>query len=250
MSAPGEQPPQRTPRGGAQRIPRPADWQHGDPTPWDRPGGEVAPRLSIADVRRRLVDLPPARVVPELPSDFPVERRSSAVLVPLFDEGDEARLILTKRPETMPTHQGEIAFPGGKLEPSVDSDLRATALREAHEEIGLEPSDVEIIAELDGIGTVGSRFVIAPFVGVLPARPQLRRDTREVVRVFDVALSELLAPGVHHAERWHTSNATSSNGIIEVHFFELDDETVWGATARILYGFLSYLVADREPGAA
>lgn len=244
MQAPGEQPPPRTRRGGAQRIPRPADWQHGDPTPWARAGG-VAPYLSIAEVRRRLVDLPPARVVPELPSDFPIERRASAVLVPLFDEGGDARLILTKRPETMPTHQGEIAFPGGKLEPTVDSDLRATALREAQEEIGLEPADVEIIAELDGIGTVGSRFVIAPFVGVLAARPQLRPDTREVVRVFDVALSELLAPEVHHAERWQTPNA-----VIEVHFFDLAEETVWGATARILYGFLSYLVADREPGAA
>jgi len=62
--------------------------------------------------------------------------------------------------------------------------------------------------------------------------------------VFDVALSELLAPGVHHAERWQTPNAITPNGIIEVHFFELNDETVWGATARILDGFLSYLVAD------
>jgi 8-oxo-dGTP pyrophosphatase MutT (NUDIX family) len=239
MQAPGEKPPEGTGRGGTQRIPRPADWQHGDPTPWFR-GGEVAGQgLSIAEVRRRLVGLPPARLVPDLPVDFPIERRASAVLVPLFDEDGEARLILTKRPETMPTHQGEIAFPGGKLEPSVDSDLRGTALREANEEIGLEPADVEIIAELDGIGTVGSRFVIAPFVGVIEARPTLRPDTREVVRVFDVALSELLAPGVHHAERWQTPTA-----VIEVHFFDLADETVWGATARILYGFLSYLVAD------
>jgi 8-oxo-dGTP pyrophosphatase MutT (NUDIX family) len=248
MQEPGEQPPPRTGRGGAQRIPRPADWQHGDPTAWIRDGEEV-PGLSIAEVRRRLVGLPPPRMVPELPSDFPVERRASAVLVPLFEEAGEARLILTKRPETMPTHQGEIAFPGGKLEPTLDSDLRAAALREAKEEIGLDPAEVEVIAELDGIGTVGSRFVIAPFVGVLPERPTLRINPREVVRAFDVALSELLAPGLHHAERWPTPNAINSNGIIEVHFFDLADETVWGATARILYGFLSYLVADRDPGA-
>ena len=113
----------------------------------------------------------PARLVPELPVDFPIERRASAVLVPLFEEDGEARLILTKRPETMPSHQGEIAFPGGKLEPTVDADLRATALREAHEEIGLEPAAVEIVAELDGIGTVASRFVIAPFVGILDGAP-------------------------------------------------------------------------------
>jgi 8-oxo-dGTP pyrophosphatase MutT (NUDIX family) len=238
MQAPGDTPPNRVPRGGLQRIPRPADWRPGDPTPWNR-DREAPAIISIARVRQRVHDLPPARLVPELPADVPIERRASAVLVPLFEESSEARLILTKRPETMPTHQGEIAFPGGKLEPSLDSDLRGTALREAQEEIGLDPADVEIIAELDGLGTVGSRFVIAPFVGVLPARPTLRPDTHEVVRVFDVALSDLLAPGVHHAERWSTPN-----GVIEVHFFELADETVWGATARILYGFLAYLVAD------
>ena len=80
-------------------------------------------------------------------------------------------VILTKRPETMPSHQGEIAFPGGKLDPALDADLRATALREAHEEIGLDPDAVEIVARLDGISTVASRFVITPFVGFLAGRP-------------------------------------------------------------------------------
>ena len=192
-------------------------------------------------MRLRLVDLPPPRLVPELPADFPIERRESAVLVALFEEHGDTRLILTKRPETMPSHQGEIAFPGGKLEPAVDADLRATALREAHEEIGLDPKAVEVVAELDGIGTVASRFVIAPFVGILSSRPTLHPDEREVVKVFDVALSELLAPGVHHAERWPTQTA-----VIEVHFFELADETIWGATARIIYGFLQYLLGDRR----
>jgi 8-oxo-dGTP pyrophosphatase MutT (NUDIX family) len=187
-------------------------------------------------VRRRLADLPAARP----PPDLEFERRSSAVLVPLFEEDGEARLILTKRPETMPSHQGEIAFPGGKLEPELDHSLRDTALREASEEIGLDPGSVEIVAELDGIGTFASRFVIAPFVGFLTSRPTLRPDPREVVRVFDVALGELLAPGVHHAERWQPAP-----GDIEVHFFDLADETVWGATARILYGFLQHLVGEQ-----
>ena len=199
--------------------------------------------LSLAEVRRRLADLPPARPAP--PSELAPERRESAVLVPLFEEAGEARVILTKRPETMPSHQGEIAFPGGKREPALDADLRATALREAKEEIGLDPAAVEIVAELDGIGTVASRFVIAPFVGVLAARPELRPDRREVVRVFDVALSELLAAGVHHSEHWHTRAGPSEIPVdLEVHFFDLADETVWGATARILYGFLRHLVRD------
>ncbi|MDQ1465610.1 MAG: hypothetical protein QOH10_25 [Actinomycetota bacterium] len=168
------------------------------------------------------------------------------MLVPLFESAGEARVILTKRPDTMPSHRGEIAFPGGKLEPELDADLRDTALREATEEIGLERDAVDIVAELDGIGTVASRFVIAPFVGLLAAPPALRPDPREVVKVFDVALSELFAPGVHHAERWQTPL-----GQIEVHFFDLADETVWGATARILYGFLRHLIGDdAQPSAS
>jgi 8-oxo-dGTP pyrophosphatase MutT (NUDIX family) len=232
------EPPGKTPRGGTQRIPRPADWQPGDPTPWNRDGGP-RPSLSLTTVRLRLADLPPARAAPDPPPELAIEPRASAVLVPLFEADGEARLILTKRPETMPSHQGEIAFPGGKFDPLVDSDLRATALREAKEEIGLEPDLVEIVAELDGIGTLASRFVIAPFVGFLPSRQTLRPDPREVVRVFDVALSELLAPGVHHAERWTTPVAE-----IELHFFDVADETIWGATARILYGFLHHLVGE------
>lgn len=237
------EPPGERPRGGTQRIPRPADWQPGDPTPWNREGGNrdarPQPPLSLATVRLRLADLPPAQPAPEPPPELAIEPRSSAVLVPLFDADGEARLVLTKRPETMPSHQGEIAFPGGKFDPAVDSDLRATALREAKEEIGLDPQLVEIVAELDGIGTLASRFVIAPFVGFLPSPPTLRPDPREVVKVFDVALSDLLAPGVHHAERWSTPAAE-----IELHFFDLADETIWGATARILYGFLHHLVGE------
>jgi 8-oxo-dGTP pyrophosphatase MutT (NUDIX family) len=167
------------------------------------------------------------------------------VLLALFESDGEAHVILTKRPETMPSHQGEIAFPGGKLEEGVDADLRATALREAWEEIGLDPPAVEVVAELDGIGTVGSRFMISPFVGFLAGVPELRPDPHEVVRVFDVALVELLAPGVHHAERWKTPMIDH-----EVHFFELPGETVWGATARILFGFLAFLTGDGRSAAA
>jgi 8-oxo-dGTP pyrophosphatase MutT (NUDIX family) len=238
MQEPGEPSVAGERRGGRQRIPRPADWLPAVPVPWYRDGAS-APKLSLAEVRRRLADLPPPRPAPGAPPELQIEPRPSAVLVPLFEADGEARIILTKRPETMPTHQGEIAFPGGKLDPQVDRDLRDAALREAKEEIGLDPGLVEIVAELDGIGTLASRFVIAPFVGFLAARPALRPDPREVVRVFDVALSELLAPGVHHAERWPAPTTA-----IELHFFELADETVWGATARILYGFLRHLVAE------
>jgi 8-oxo-dGTP pyrophosphatase MutT (NUDIX family) len=190
-------------------------------------------------VRTRLADLPlgrAARVVPE-GAEVQPDSRDAAVLLPLFEEDGEARVVLTKRPDTMPSHRGEVAFPGGKHEPGVDADLRATALREAQEEIGLDPAMVEVVARLDALATVASRFVITPFVGFLTGRPRLAPDPREVVSVFDVALSTLMVDGVHREERWDTWVAD-----LDVHFFELPDETVWGATARILTGFLAHVV--------
>lgn len=157
------------------------------------------------------------------------------MLLPLFESDGEARVILTKRPDTLPSHQGEIAFPGGKAEG--DESLVEAALREANEEIGLATEDVEIIAELDGLATVASRFSIAPFVGLLARRPVLDPDPGEVADVLEVPLSELLADGVFREERWDLWEADRS-----IYFFDLPDETVWGATARILTAFLTHLV--------
>ena len=160
------------------------------------------------------------------------------MLLPLFEERGEARLVLTKRPETMPSHRGEIAFPGGKIEPS-DRDARDAALREAEEEIGLRRDEVEVLAALPTIGTVVGPFMISPFVGVTDGRPAITADSREVDRVFDVPISELLADGVYREERW----AWDREGVERsMEFYELEGETVWGATARILTGFLAQLV--------
>lgn len=166
----------------------------------------------------------------------------------LFDEGEgagrEARVILTKRPDTMPSHQGEIAFPGGKQEEH-DADLQAAALREAHEEIGLEPDLVEVVAELDSLTTVMGRFVLTPFVGLLPGQPSVTPDPTEVVSVFDVAISELLDDAVFREELWDIPEGVGVTPGRDrpIHFFELEDETVWGATARILTTFLERLTA-------
>jgi len=170
---------------------------------------------------------------------------AASVLLPLYEDGGEVVVVLTKRPETMPSHRGEIAFPGGKHDPLRDADLRATALREASEEVGLDPADVEVVARLEGISTVASRFVITPFVGFLAERPAIVPDPREVVRVLEVPLSELMADGVYREERWDASLRDAGRKDLDVQFYELADETVWGATARILTGLLAHLVAGR-----
>ncbi|MFM8972966.1 MAG: NUDIX hydrolase [Actinomycetota bacterium] len=219
-------------RGGSQRIPRPPTARPGALAPWSGLP-EAQRRPGLADVRRRLAGLP-------APVPGPTPGREAAVLVPIFEVAGEAHVVLIKRPEWMPSHRGEIAFPGGKVEPDLDADARAAALREAHEEIGLAPDAVEVVARLDGLVTVSSTFTIHPFVGLLAERPTLVANPSEVDRILEVPLSELLAEGVHREERWSFERIEEFG----VQFFELDDETVWGATARILTGLLARLVAD------
>jgi 8-oxo-dGTP pyrophosphatase MutT (NUDIX family) len=217
-------------RGGAQKIPRPPTIRLGPDAPWAGLPPDAV-RLPLAEVRRRCLAFPAA---PQAPN--PTDVQAAAVLVPLFEAEGETRLILTRRPDTMPSHRGDVAFPGGKVHPEIDPTLRDAALREAEEEIGLPQASVEVVAELDTISTVTSRFLVAPFVGVLAEPPEVRPDPREVERVFDVPLAELMAEGVHRVEYWGTGVLTR-----DVHIFELEDETVWGLTARILSGFLTLL---------
>jgi 8-oxo-dGTP pyrophosphatase MutT (NUDIX family) len=216
-------------RGGRQRIPRPPTARPGGAAPWSHlPAAER--RLSLAQVRERCAVLPP----PQPPAVVMPGSRPAAVLVPLFESEGEAHVLLTKRPDTMPTHQGEVSFPGGGMRPGVDESLLDAALRETEEEIGLPRAAVEVVAELDTLATVGSRFTITPFVGLVDPLPQLVPHPGEVVKILEVPLSELLADGTYREERWSSPDRTIS-------FFELPGETVWGATARILTAFLGHL---------
>jgi 8-oxo-dGTP pyrophosphatase MutT (NUDIX family) len=160
--------------------------------------------------------------------------RPAAVLVPLFERDGEAHVVLTKRPDTMPTHQGEVSFPGGGVDPAVDGSLLDAALRETEEEIGLPRAAVEVVAELDTLATVGSRFTITPFVGLIDPLPELVPHAGEVVKIVEVPLSELLDDATFREEYWDPPDRAIS-------FFELPGETVWGATARILAAFLAHL---------
>lgn len=232
----GEAPPgQVTSRGGDQRIPRPADFRPGGVAPWAKLPVSGR-RFSLGDVRCACAGMAPPRRPPVTATAS--GSRNAAVLVPLYEEAGEAVVVLIKRPETLPSHRGEIAFPGGSFAPSVDRSLRAAALREAQEEVGLSPSRVEVVAELDTAEVVVSGYLVTPFVGLLDARPSLVPDPREVASVLEVPLSELLTEGVYRQEFWDHGQRVRT-----IHFFELEGETVWGLTARILVSFLARLTA-------
>ena len=171
--------------------------------------------------------------------------RPSAVLAPLYDHGGEAWVVLTRRSADLRSHSGELSFPGGGLDPT-DADLRATALREAHEETGLDPATVEIIGELDHLSTITSGSYIVPFVGVIPGRPELVPNEAEVDAILHVPLAELLQPDIFREELWPLGDQARS-----IVFFDLVGDTLWGATAamlRQLLGLLTGTVARGELG--
>ncbi len=170
--------------GGAQIIPRPTAWVSGGV---DAPASHPL-TVTVDDIERILADSPPGQpIVPTFP-----DARASAVLIALADGEQGAEVLLTRRSRHMRNHKGEISFPGGRMDPG--ETPAETALREAHEEVGLDPALVTLFAELDHLSTVVSRSHIVPLVGRLPSIIPLGPASVEVERVFWLPLGELRAP--------------------------------------------------------
>jgi 8-oxo-dGTP pyrophosphatase MutT (NUDIX family) len=178
-----------------------------------------------------------------------LEGSPAAVLVALFDEDGETRVVLTVRSNHLRSHTGEVAFPGGRLEPG--EEVVDAALREAREEVGLDPALVRVVGQLSPMPTIASTSVMTPVVASLTERPSLIASPTEVERVFDVALAELVAEGVFHEEWWSASKTAIARGFPDgefpVWFFEVAGETVWGATARTLVELVCLVLGVRVP---
>ncbi len=181
-----------------------------------------------------LVQPVPAQSGAMLPT-FP-DAKLSAVLLLLADGPAGAEVLLTRRSMEMKNHKGEISFPGGRVDPG--ETAIETALREAHEEVGLDPTLPMVIGELEHLSTIVSKSYIVPVVARLDLhdtdRPHLEPQTMEADRVMWTPISELTRSGTYRLERW--GNLPLDRPL---HFFELDDETVWGATARMLVDLLT-----------
>lgn len=179
------------------------------------------------------------------PATVPPGSAPSAVLVLLYEHQREPWVVLTRRSWHLRHHAGEVSFPGGRREPS-DADLWATALREATEEIGLDPDSVTRIGRLDSFVTVGSRSLVCPYVATVDAVPELVADPVEVEQVLHVPLSELTDSEAWREEIWVLDAALGGERTMT--FFELPGDTVWGATAAVLRRLLSVATVGVDAG--
>ena len=165
---------------------------------------------------------------PELLAELDgAQPRPAAVLVPIIARPEGLTVLLTQRPETMPTHAGQIAFPGGKMDKS-DATPVDTALREAEEEVGLHRRHVDVLGFLDSYQT-GTSFRIVPVVSIVDPSVTLTVDPREVVDAFEVPFAFLMDGANHRRDQ------RQYNGVTR-HFYAMPygERYIWGATAGML----------------
>lgn len=216
-----------TPRGGPQEIPRPADGFVGAAPPW-----------IDCDINRDALSLP--RIVQRVAAHRPSMRvtpraaiggKDAGILVALLDGERGTETLLTRRSATMRHHRLEVAFPGGRRDRE-DLSFEATALREAHEEVGLDPSRVEPVGHLDRFVTGASNTLVYPVVATVAddLRPgDLVANPAEVERIMTVELADLVDPDAWREEWWRFEDHWWP-----ITFFELPGETIWGATASVI----------------
>lgn len=168
----------------------------------------------------------------------PIPPRRGGVLVLFYPHNDALYLPLILRPTYDGTHSGQVAFPGGGEE-EADADIAATALREAYEEVGIPPAEVQILGQLSKLYIAPSNFEVYPTVGWMAQRPNFRIDPYEVAQLLEVPLADFQNPANRYEEMWNLRGRQ-----VRVPFFKIQGQTVWGATAMMLSELLA-VIDDR-----
>jgi 8-oxo-dGTP pyrophosphatase MutT (NUDIX family) len=163
--------------------------------------------------------------------------RHAAVLIPMFKQDDDYRVLFTKRTNTVEAHKGQISFPGGRVDER-DGSLLETALREAYEEIGLLSKDVMVLGRTDDMRTVASNYIVHPFVGFIPHPYSFEINTDEVAKLISVPL-EIFLDGSS------TIPVDYQENIYHGLAYTYEGEVIWGATARIIDNLVDILLSLR-----
>lgn len=184
--------------------------------------------ITLAQIRRAI-----ARHTPVLRPEF---GRAAGVLVPLLPRPEGLHVLFTERSKELRSHAGQISFPGGSVD-SADRDVRAAALREAREEVGLREEHVEIIGTVDDCPTFVTGYVITPVVGVVDplaftaaGRYPWEPSPAEIAALHELPLSEFCKP-----ENLRVEMREREGLQFELYWYTVQDNVVWGATARILH---------------
>lgn len=194
----------------------------------------AAPLPGVA-AQRRMAPQPRPDWDPDVPPAGVVD---AAVLVLLYPHRGELHFPLTVRAIGLRQHTGQVSLPGGRVD--AGETLEQAALREASEEIGVRPGDVRILGRLTVLHVPVSRYLVHPFVGIAAKRPCFEAADAEVARIIEVPLSILRNPAtVHREQRYVESHGHST--MLDVPFFQIGREKVWGATAMILAELVALL---------
>jgi 8-oxo-dGTP pyrophosphatase MutT (NUDIX family) len=179
--------------------------------------------MRAAEFRQRFM-LQPAAFAETMPK---TDKHQAAVLVPVIDYGDKLHILFTQRALHLRHHPGQISFPGGRIEAGEQS--AAAALREAHEEIGLLPAEVELLGRLP-LQPTSTGFSIEPWVGLLKPQCSWILQADEVAGIFEVPLTHFL-----QQENRHQFSLPLRGKIQQLHAMPYQDKFIWGATAAILH---------------
>lgn len=203
------------------------------------PGADEINALSEDHIRARLAERQADPYIsPFRESPLPAEPLPAAVLIPLLRQDGAWRVLLIRRTHVEGDfHSGQVAFPGGRVE-AADQSVEQAALREAHEETGVDVSQIRVLGRLEDMITI-SNYQVTPVVGVIPWPFEIRPQEAEVARVFTVPLARLADPANREERQRQIPGEGTS---IAVHYFtKFDDELLWGVSARITLTFLEAL---------
>ena len=173
---------------------------------------------------------------PAVIEDGASQYRQAAVLIPLFRDQDEYKVLFTKRTDRVDEHKGQISFPGGSVDEG-DASYKETALREAFEEIGLLREDVRILGRTDDHFTVASNFIIHPFVGFIPYPYAFEINSHEVKRLIEVPFSSFVENPASTRRDVYEFEGVLYEGPV----YDYQGDIIWGASARIMENFLEIL---------